>query len=395
LNSLWPRCLTDVRTIVGVVAVAVMPLVLASPAGAQALRYRLEIEAPRDLTRILRRGLSLSRWQNDAQMSAEQLRRLAQDAVREAREVAATEGYFSAQVDVNIEETAPEWTVKLKIDPGPRTRVSDVTIRFTGPAERDPEAAEAFKRVRQAWRLRRGQPFRQADWDTAKREAVREFASWRYAAARIADSKAEIDPESREARLTLELASGPAFRFGPVRLTGMRRFPDPLAQNLSPIREGATYDRDLVLLYQRRLLETNYFASVQAEIDTDPLLADSAPLRGGALLEPGHLRVGVALQDRLSRGRQGAAAADRLRLAAAPGRALAEPVRARARRRHPERGHAGARRRRIAELVLRHGAARAHRVGAPRGAARARRPRCDRQPARDLLRPSARLPQYG
>jgi translocation and assembly module TamA len=133
--------------------------------------------------------------------------------------------------------------------------------------------------VRDTWRLRRGEAFRQADWDAAKLDAVRELASWRYAGARIADSRAEIDPDSREARLMIELASGPAFRFGPLRITGMRRFPDALAQNLSPIREGDTYERDKVLLYQRRLLETNYFASVQAEIDADPLLADAAPLR--------------------------------------------------------------------------------------------------------------------
>jgi translocation and assembly module TamA len=274
LNSRAPYCLTDVRAIV-----AVMVFVLATPAAAQDLRYRLEIDAPRDMARVLREGLSLARWQSDSQITAEQLRRLAQEAVREAREVAATEGYFSAKVDLDIRETQPEWTIALKLEPGPRTRISHVELRFSGPAERDPEAREHFERVRDAWSLRRGEPFRQADWDAAKREAVRELASWRYAAARIADSRAEIDPQSREARLMVELASGPAFRFGPLRITGMRRFRDALAENLSPIREGDTYERDKVLLYQRRLLETNYFASVQAEIDTDPLLADAAPLR--------------------------------------------------------------------------------------------------------------------
>jgi translocation and assembly module TamA len=64
-----------------------------------------------------------------------------------------------------------------------------------------------------------------------------------------------------------------------VRVTGLKRYADAVAANLSPIREGATYERDLVLAYQRRLLETGYFASVQADIDTHPLLADAAPVR--------------------------------------------------------------------------------------------------------------------
>jgi translocation and assembly module TamA len=255
-------------------------LFLAQAAAVHAqLRYRVEVDAPREMERTLRQGLSLVRWQNDPKMSPEQLRRLAEEAVREASQVAATEGYFSPQVDVRIDDAQAEWKVTVDLDPGPRTRVAAVDIRFSGPAAQDPEAAELFKRVREGWRLRRGEPFRQADWDAAKREAARTLAGWRYAGARVADSQAQINPETREASLVVELASGPPFRFGAVRVTGMRRYPDAVAQNLSPIRSGETYDRNQVLLYQRRLLETGYFASVQAELDTHPLLADEAPLR--------------------------------------------------------------------------------------------------------------------
>ncbi len=246
---------------------------------AQGLRYRVEVDAPRDLARTLRQGLSLVRWQKDPQMSAEQLRRIAKESEREAREVAATEGYFSATVDTRIEETDPEWKVTLKLEPGERTRVASVDIRFSGPATQDGEARKLFDRVRERWLLRPGEPFRQADWDQAKRAALRDLSRWRYAAPRIADSKAAIDPETREAKLEVELASGPAFRFGPVRVTGLKRYADSVAENLSPIRPGDTYDRDVVLAYQRRLLESGYFASVQADLDTHPLLADAAPLR--------------------------------------------------------------------------------------------------------------------
>ena len=274
MNSPTPDCLIAVR-----IAAAVLALLFAEAVFAQGLRYRVEIEAPRELAGTLRKGLSLMRWQNDPKMTAERLRRLADEAVSEARQVAATEGYFSPTVEVRIDEGQPQWQVTLSVQPGPRTRVAEIDIRFSGPAAQDDEARRLFKQVRDGWRLRRGEPFRQADWDAAKREAARELASWRYAAARVADSRATIDPETRQAKLEVELASGPAFRFGPARVTGLRRYADAVAENLSPIRPGATYDRDLVLGYQRRLLETGYFASVQADIDTHPLLADAAPLR--------------------------------------------------------------------------------------------------------------------
>jgi translocation and assembly module TamA len=261
------------------IAAAVFAFLLVEAVAAQGLRFRVEVEAPRELEKILKQGLSIMRWQNDPKMTAEQLRRLTEEAVREAREAAATEGYFSAKVDVRIDEAEPEWKVALSVEPGPRTRVSEVDIRFSGPATQDGEAHSLFKQVRDTWRLRRGEPFRQSEWEAAKREAARELASWRYAAARIADSRATIDPETRQAKLMIELASGPAFRFGPVSITGTRRYPDALAENLSPISPGDTYDRDKVVMYQRRLLETGYFASVQADIDAHPLLADAAPLR--------------------------------------------------------------------------------------------------------------------
>src|SRR5688572_4000887 len=137
-------------------------LFLAQAVSAQGLRYRVEVEAPRELARTLRQGLSLSRWQNDPKMNPEQLRRLGEEAGREASQVAAAEGYFSPRVDVRIDEGQTEWTVAVSVDPGPRTRVAAVDIRFSGPAGQDPEAAALFKCVREGWRLRRGEPFRQS-----------------------------------------------------------------------------------------------------------------------------------------------------------------------------------------------------------------------------------------
>ncbi|HUQ25483.1 MAG TPA: BamA/TamA family outer membrane protein [Burkholderiales bacterium] len=252
---------------------------VAAPVAGGVVRYRVEVEAPEELAKMLRSGLTLVHWERDPQMSAEQLRRLVDDAVREAREAAATEGWFAARVEARIDESVEPRVVRVRVEPGERTHVSDVEISFRGPATEDAAAKAAFKRVRQAWNLRRGEPFRQRDWEAAKRLAVREMQAWRYAAATIADSRATIDPQSARASLMVEIDSGPPFRFGEVRVSGTRRYPPDLVGNLSPIRPGDDYDRDKVLLYQRRLLETGYFASVQADIDAQPRLAEAAPLR--------------------------------------------------------------------------------------------------------------------
>jgi translocation and assembly module TamA len=257
-----------------------------APAFAAGISYEVEIEAPPALAETLRQGLDLVRWQDDPQMSPELLRRLAEAAAADAREAAAAEGYFSAEARVAVEERDGPWRVLLRVAPGARTRVAAVDIGFRGPAATDPQAREALARVRRTWPLRAGEPFRQADWESAKQRAVTELSAWRYAAARIDSSEARIDPAAREARLSVTLESGPAFRFGEVRVSGTSRYDPALVENMSPIRAGEDYDRATLLVYQRRLAETGYFASVQLEVDTRPEAAAAAPVRVAVLEAP-------------------------------------------------------------------------------------------------------------
>src|SRR5262245_51798771 len=153
-------------------------------------------------------------------MSPELLRRLADEAVAEATAAAAAQGYFSARASYTLDRDATPWRIVLLVDPGERTLVADTEISFSGPATSDPEAAAVLARVRREWPLRPGMPFTQAGWEDAKRSAARNFSSWRYAAAHITASRADVDPEKRSARLTLTLDSGPPFRVGAVEVRG-------------------------------------------------------------------------------------------------------------------------------------------------------------------------------
>jgi translocation and assembly module TamA len=260
---------------------------VAGPAAAK-LDYRVEIEAPRELKEVLEKGLNIVRWRGDPEMDEERLKRLVDEAIRESREAAATDGYFSAHVQAQVDSSGEPWVVRLRVEPGERTRVSGVEIRFSGPAASDGEARPYMERARQNWSLRPGQPFRQGEWESAKRQAVRDLASFRYAAASIATSEARIDPETHRAALSVEIASGPRFRFGELHITGTRRYDDALIANLAPVHPGDVYDREKLVLYQRRLLETGYFASVQAEIDQQAAVADAAPLRVAVIEAPKH-----------------------------------------------------------------------------------------------------------
>jgi translocation and assembly module TamA len=263
-------------------------LAFSSAVLAAGLQYNVEIDAPKELKDRLQKGLNIVRWRSDPEMNAERLKRLVEEAVRESKEAAATEGYFSAQVGSEIDSSVQPWVVRLKLEPGERTRIDHVEIRFLGPAAEDGEARPTRERVQEGWGLRKGQPFRQEDWADAKRRAVRTLSGWRYAAAEIGQSEARIDPDKHQASLLVELESGPPFRFGELRISGTRRYPDRLVENLAPMKPGETYDRDKVTLYTRRLLESGYFASVQAEVDSQPAAAEATPLRVAVIEAPKH-----------------------------------------------------------------------------------------------------------
>jgi len=126
---------------------ALTALVFAAGPAAAKLDYRVEIDAPRELKDVLQKGLNIVRWRTDPEMDEERLRRLVDEAIRESREAAATDGYFSAHVQAQIDSSGEPWVVRLRVEPGERTRVSDVDIRFSGPASTDGEARPYMQRV--------------------------------------------------------------------------------------------------------------------------------------------------------------------------------------------------------------------------------------------------------
>ena len=247
---------------------------------AQGLRYRVEVEAPEPLRGVLRKSLDLVRWQDYPNMTPALLARLASEAREQAETAARSEGYFSAVATSAVERTNGDAVVRIRVDLGPPTRVTSVDIQLTGPVmESDPEGEARLRQIVERWSLVKGERFRQEAWEAAKRSAVAALAEKRYAAARIARSEARIDPETHTAALSVVLDSGPPFRFGPIEMTGFSRYQSDFARRVSPIKPGDPYDEDQVALFQRRLLETGYFATVQVGIDADPALADAAPVR--------------------------------------------------------------------------------------------------------------------
>ncbi len=250
------------------------------------MRYRVVVVAPAAVAATLNTAVDLVRWQDFADMNEDLFDRLAREAVPQAREAAATQGYFSATVDIAVDRASTPAVVTLTITPGEPTRIAEVRVDVTGPASVEPAGAPVIARLRDEWLLPRGAIFRQQAWTDAKNRAVATLAADRYAAARQTASEARIDPEAHAGALSMTLDSGPAFRFGNVDVQGLNRYAPGLVDNFRTFRAGDPYTERALDDYVRRLLASGYFASVQASIDPDPALADDARVRLSVIEAP-------------------------------------------------------------------------------------------------------------
>ena len=251
------------------------------------IRYRVVIDAPREFVDTLTQSVDLVRWQTYADMTDELLDRLARQAVDQAREAASTLGYFSANVDIAVDRSTDPFTVTLKVEPGPATRIAEVAIDVTGPAASDRGAgAAAIASLKEDWGLPKGEIFNQASWDSAKTRAVATLASSPYAAAALTSSEARIDPDAKTADLSVDIASGPPFRIGRIEVTGLRRYDASLVRNFSTQKRGDLYSGAELDQFLRRLNGTGYFASAHATIDTDLAQADDATVTVAVIEAP-------------------------------------------------------------------------------------------------------------
>lgn len=250
-------------------------------AAAKDVAYRVVIDAPSGLKTLLEDNLSLIRWEGSSgkkgEVDEDQLRRLFDQGKDEIERLVATEGYYSPTVDADLAPDGDRWVAHYRITPNEVTRVEKVDLSFVGPIAQAPAGQPPdLDELREDWSLNQQDVFRQADWEAAKRRLLQGLLLQTYPFATITRSEAQVDVTTNRVKLTVVVASGPAVRFGPVQITGLKRYPDLTVTNLNPIKIGELYSQKQIFEFQKRLNNTGFFSRVDVSIDavadpgTDP-----------------------------------------------------------------------------------------------------------------------------
>ena len=218
------------------------------------------LHAPESVREVLAQHFTLPETLlHDEQARAAFMRR----AKREIPELLATEGFFSAEV--KLRRVSNAGVLELEVNPGVPTRVAAVEIELRGDLQREPQRAQA---LRSAWLLPVGNPFRAADWDSAKTELLAGVAREDFAAARLIESGAEVDVAAATARLRIVIDSGPRYVFGELKLAGLERYEPVLVERQATFKAGAPYRRKQLLDFQTKLQKLPQFSSIIIRLDT-------------------------------------------------------------------------------------------------------------------------------
>lgn len=248
--------------------------------------YRVEVVAPGGLDDLLEEYLDLTRFRDDpglADITEGELRRLMDATPAQARSLLETEGYFTPEVEVTrLPGTPPQ--VRITVRPGPRTTVNRVTLEVQGPAQEAAAAGDArtgdlLASIREDWPMPPGRPFRQADWTSAKGTALSRLQAEGYPAASWVGTAAEIDAPESTARLFVVADSGPLYRFGPVRIEGLKLHDEDDVLNLRGFSEGDVYREKRLLDFQERLQRSDLFQSATAVLDLSSETPEAAPVQ--------------------------------------------------------------------------------------------------------------------
>ncbi|GAP38519.1 autotransporter assembly complex protein TamA [Piscinibacter sakaiensis] len=250
--------------------------------------YRLEVQAPAPLRRLLETYLDLGRFQQapeSERITATELERLVAAAPLQARGLLDTEGYVNARVTATREAGGAGGLplVRVVVEPGPRTVVAEVDVQARGPLKQaadggDAAALRSLQALRSRWPMGVGQPFRQADWSSAKNATLIGLQGDGYPAASWAETTARIEAATDRASLYALVDSGPLFHVGELRVEGLQRYRPEAVRNLATFGTGSRYSEKALLDTQERLARSGLFEGAVVEIDPDPAHADAAPV---------------------------------------------------------------------------------------------------------------------
>ena len=248
---------------------------------------------------MIEEHLPLITQQQEEVLDKEQVGFLAEEAPDNVKTMLRSKGYFNSKV--SLTEKNGGYTVH--IIPGPRTKISNVSVAILGDILSDGNLAEYYRNAMSNWQQPVGSDFNQDDWESSKTSVLSAVTRKGYPLAKLGNTQATVNPDTATADLNVIVDSNRPILFGNFEITGTQRYPEQIVSGLARFRPGMPYDLDLLLDLQQALEQNGHYSGASVQADFDHLQDDRVPVKVSVTEVKRHkLETGVRLDSEYGLG---------------------------------------------------------------------------------------------
>ena len=248
----------------------------AAKAGKLTPKFPVKIETKNsEVKSMLEEYLPLITQQQDEELDKEQVGFLAEETPDNVKTMLKTKGYFNG--NVNVQDNGSSYTVA--VNPGPRTKIDNVSVAILGDILSDDNLAEYYQKAMLNWQQPVGEYFDQDGWSGSKTSVLSAVTRKKYPLAKLSNTQATVNPNNNTADLNVIVESNRPIYFGDFEITGTRRYPENVVAGLARFKPGAPYDLDLLLDFQQALEQNGHYSGASVQADFDRLQGDRVPVK--------------------------------------------------------------------------------------------------------------------
>ncbi len=238
---------------------SLLPLLLFSAILAAQPTMRVDVRGlDADLEKNVRAFLTVEQQKNADDLTAQRIRRYHARAEDEIRAALEPFGYYNPEIRADLKQTDSTWRASYRVDAGKPVRISDIDIRIEGPGRDEPELQALVR----APGLETGERLIHRDYERTRYRLQAAALELGYRDVRFTEHTVRVLRASNNAEITLHLATGDRYYFGPVSFKGSD-LREELLRGYLPFERGDPWSNRKMIDFQRALMDSNYFSDIE------------------------------------------------------------------------------------------------------------------------------------
>ncbi len=227
----------------------------------------------KELENNIRAHLRLEQMAGNSSLDSATVERLMKTADVEIAKALQALGHYSPTIDTTAYDGKIR-EIRFIIDPGPLTSIRSLDFQLQGEGSDD----RHLQQLVATRKLQRGDPLNHQKYSAFKSELQKAAFERGFLDAYFEQHEIRVYPEQQAADITLHFASGPRFYFGDITIE--QDILDPAyVQRFVPAEAGDPFESGRLVNLQLALSETNYFNTVNVEIQHDSAKDRHIPVR--------------------------------------------------------------------------------------------------------------------